>query len=263
MPAKKLARKHFEYVRYLEERIGPISDPTEMWLPQVERNADLGLVEPEFLLHIFTNIELFYKSRPHRSYMIVKRIIDIIVATIMLPFMCLLYAAIAVAIKIDSKGPVFFKQTRIGFLGLPFTILKFRTMYDESAYMIEGVRGSSIGAYFKCNHDPRITRVGRFLRRWSLDETPQFINILLGDMTLVGPRPLPVYDVVAVPYARLDRFCVKPGLTGLWQVTARDSNDGAKNLLLDSHYANTIGWKLDLKIILKTPWIVLTGIGAR
>lgn len=264
MTAKKLIQpNNMDYVAYLEEKLGRVSDPPEMWLPQVERNARLGLIEPEMLLQVFSNIELFYKSRRHQNYAVVKRMVDICLALAILPFVVALLGIVAIAIKLDSKGPVFFTQTRTGFLGVPFTILKFRTMYVGSDYMLSAVMGDSNGAYFKKSNDPRVTRVGRVLRRWSVDETPQFLNILFGSMTFVGPRPLPSYDVAAIPYSLLDRFAVRPGLTGLWQVTARHSTDAEKNLLIDKEYVANMSWKLDLFILAQTPWVVLKGIGAR
>lgn len=263
MTAKKLIEKDFDYVAYLEARLGTVSEAPALWLSQVQRNGELGFVEPEFLLHIFSNLEMYHRAQKSRNIRTMKRIMDLVIALSILPFMLVLFAAIAIAIKLETKGPVFFQQTRIGFMGNPFTIFKFRTMFEGSAHSLHEMKSDSNGSYFKINQDPRITRIGKLLRRWSLDETPQFLNILYGDMTLVGPRPLPIYDVAAVPYQMLARFSVKPGLTGLWQVTARDSNDGQKNLFLDKAYADQISLKLDLWIIAKTPWVVLSGIGAR
>ena len=263
MTAKKLIEKDFDYVAYVEDRLGSVTEHPSLWLSQVQRSSAQGLVAPEFLLHLLTNIEMFHRAQKTRGIRALKRFMDLIAAVAILPFTLVLFAIIAIAIKLDSKGPVFFKQTRIGFLGVPFKIWKFRTMYEGSAHFLHQVKSDSTGAFFKSDNDPRTTRVGRLLRRWSLDETPQILNILSGDMSLVGPRPLPVYDVAAIPYQMLSRFSVAPGLTGLWQVTARDSNDGQRNLFLDQAYAEQISLKLDLWIIAKTPLVVLRGTGAR
>lgn len=262
MTARKITEKQIDFAAYVESHIGSLSEDPKLWQSQVQKNYELGLVNPEFLLHQMVNIELFHQSRRSVGYRIVKRLADLALATLAAPVVMILFPMIALAIKLESKGPVFFKQTRIGFLGVPFSIWKFRTMYENSAYSLDAVQNESSGAFFKNRMDPRITRVGRILRRWSLDESPQFLNILFGDMSLVGPRPLPVYDVAAIPYDMLARFTVPPGLTGLWQVTARGSNDGHKNLMLDKLYAESISLKLDLWILFKTPLVVLRGTGA-
>lgn len=263
MTAKKLKFPEFDFVAYIEERLGEVAAPPDLWLEQVKKSAAAGHVEPELLLHIFTNLTLENLAYPRRGYSLCKRMVDLALIIAVTPFLFVLFAMIACAIKVDSKGPVFFKQTRIGFLGRPFTIWKFRTMYEGSEAMLGQVPGDSTGSYFKSSTDPRTTKMGKFLRRWSLDETPQAINIFLGNMTLIGPRPLPIYDVAAIPYRLLGRFAVQPGLTGLWQVMARDSKDGRKNLALDKLYVDQFGPKLDLWILWRTPWIVLKGTGAR
>jgi lipopolysaccharide/colanic/teichoic acid biosynthesis glycosyltransferase len=262
MTATKLKPNTEDYESYLRERLGELGEAPNLWLPQVQKYGALGFVEIEFLLHIFTNISMVTTARKHRIYPIAKRIIDLTLGILTLPLAIPLFGVIALAIKLDSKGPIFFKQTRIGKFGIPFSILKFRTMYEKSEAQLERINSTNSGNFFKVRNDPRITRVGKFLRRWSLDETPQLINIIRGDMTLIGPRPLPVYDVAAIPYRHMDRFSVTPGLSGLWQVTARDSTDGRKNLQIDSEYVKKFGPVIDLWILMKTPGVVIKGTGA-
>ena len=263
MTAKKITPQGIDYEAYLIERLGDLGEPQELWLPQVKSYAAQGFIETEFLLHIFTNIALANESAKRPFYPKIKRVVDICSCLLALPIFLLVFIAIGFAIKIDSKGPVFFMQKRVGKFAMPFSIFKFRTMYENSEAMLDKVTASTAANYFKVSNDPRITRVGKILRRWSLDETPQIFNILFGDMSLIGPRPLPIYDVAAIPYKHLDRFAVTPGLSGLWQVTARDSTDGLKNLKIDSQYVKNFGPKMDLWILWKTPWVVLKGIGAR
>jgi len=181
-------------------------------------------------------------------------------------------AAIALAIKLTSKGPVFFRQERVGLYGKRFTFLKFRSMYancserNHQEYIeafISGQQEEESPSVFKLTDDPRVTPIGSFLRKTSLDELPQFINVLKGDMSLVGPRPpipyeLGLYDV----WHRGRLMVVKPGITGLWQVEGRSSTTFDNMVRLDLRYIRQWSLWLDIKILLKTPWVVLTCRGA-
>lgn len=182
-----------------------------------------------------------------------KRIFDFVISLILLILLIPVFVAIAIAIKIDSEGPVFFIQERVGKDGKIFRVIKFRTMYKD-------VPKYSLSPRHK--GDPRITRVGRFLRRWSLDELPQLINVLKGDMSLVGPRPeMPQIVEEYEPWQR-ERLRVKPGITGIWQILGRKDLPLEKNIQYDLVYIKNRSFLLDLIIILKTIPLVIKGKGA-
>jgi len=205
-----------------------------------------------------------------------KRAIDIvggaILALLCLPF-CVL---IALVVKATSKGPVLFRQQRVGQYGKQFTFLKFRSMYVDNDHSVhkqfvtqmitrelDGARSEKNQGVYKLTSDKRITRVGRFLRRTSLDELPQFINVLRGDMSLVGPRPPIPYELAAYQTWHRRRLLeVKPGITGLWQVTGRSTVDFDEMVRLDLRYATSWTPWLDLRILLRTPLAVIKGSGA-
>jgi lipopolysaccharide/colanic/teichoic acid biosynthesis glycosyltransferase len=184
---------------------------------------------------------------------------------------------IALAIKFSSSGPIFFRQERMGQHGERFTFLKFRSMYftqDHAIHkeyvkrLISGVNGSENGNgshsnVFKLTNDPRITAIGRILRRTSLDEVPQFLNVLAGQMSLVGPRPPIPYEFESYDLWHVQRLlAVKPGITGLWQVEGRSRVTFDEMVRLDLKYASSWSLLLDLKILLRTPAAVFSGAGA-
>jgi lipopolysaccharide/colanic/teichoic acid biosynthesis glycosyltransferase len=196
----------------------------------------------------------------------VRRTIDFLVATLLLLLAAPLLALIALAIRIDSKGPVLFRQRRVGRGQREFTIFKFRTMrHDADATrhrkyvqsLIGGNSHAERGRLYKLSVDDRVTRVGRFLRSWSLDELPQLINVLRGHMALVGPRPVIPYEVEMYPQDYLRRFAVKPGLTGLWQVSGRNERTYDEMVSFDIEYAEADSLLLDLRILVKTVPVVL------
>jgi lipopolysaccharide/colanic/teichoic acid biosynthesis glycosyltransferase len=208
---------------------------------------------------------------------LLKRAIDITGSGIALIVGAPVLGAIAIAIKLTSPGPVLFKQKRVGQYGREFTFLKFRSMkpandpsiHEEYAKaFISGEAGACTksdgkDAVYKLTADPRITPIGRFLRRTSLDELPQFYNVLKGDMSLVGPRPPIPYEVSRYQLWHKRRFLsVKPGLTGLWQVTGRSRTTFDEMVRLDLQYAKSWSVWLDIKILLQTPFAVLKGDGA-
>jgi exopolysaccharide biosynthesis polyprenyl glycosylphosphotransferase len=196
----------------------------------------------------------------------VKRCLDFCAATVFLILAAPLYLLIGIIIKLDSPGPVFFKQTRIGLRNHPFLTWKFRTMVANASELqgnLEGLNETKDGVLFKIKRDPRITRVGKFLRCYSLDELPQIFNVLLGDMSLVGPRPLPVRDVAKLDEDYLIRHEVLPGITGLWQVSGRSDIDNFEDVFsLDMTYIKDWSLWLDFKIILQTIKVVLHRSGA-
>jgi len=195
----------------------------------------------------------------------VKRVIDFSVGWVMLLFLLPLLGVIAVAIKLDSAGPVFFIQERVGQHKRRFRMFKFRTMVkDAEMKMMELEKlNEAEGPIFKIANDPRVTRVGKFLRKTSLDELPQILNVIRGEMSLVGPRPMSIRDVNLFDRGiQRKRFTVKPGITCLWQVSGRSHLPFSKWLELDLHYIENWTLSLDLKILLKTIPSVLRGSGA-
>ncbi len=195
---------------------------------------------------------------------VIKRSFDLVVATITLVALSPVLLGIALAIKATSPGPVLFRSRRPGIGGVPFDCLKFRTMHTDAEQRQEEVEAmnEASGALFKIRRDPRLTRIGGLLRRYSLDELPQLVNVLRGEMSMVGPRPLPLRD-----YSRLDewhrkRYLVLPGITGLWQVSGRAELDFDELVRLDFLYLERWSVFLDLSILLKTVPAVVRRRGA-
>lgn len=200
------------------------------------------------------------------SRRMLKRLMDIAGGLVGLLFTALMTPFVALAIKLDSKGPVFFSQTRIGKNGRRFKIYKFRSMYIDAEERKKELmdRNEMKGLMFKMEDDPRITKVGKFIRKTSIDEFPQFYNVLMGDMSLVGTRP-PTEDEFkqySLYYRR--RLCMTPGLTGMWQVSGRsDIEDFEEVVRLDLEYIDNWSLGLDIKILLKTVWVIFAGKGSK
>ena len=223
--------------------------------------------EKESTIEQFGNYTVITYAINHMDYrrLMIKRLMDIIGGFIGICITAVLTLFIAIAIKLDSKGPVFFSQIRIGKNGRRFKIYKFRSMYTDAEERKKDLQKDNEmqGLMFKMKKDPRITRVGRFIRKTSIDELPQFYNILIGDMSLVGTRP-PTEDEFehySLYYRR--RLCMTPGLTGLWQVSGRNEIENFDDVVkCDLEYIDkwTIG--LDLKILLQTVGVVFTGKGS-
>jgi exopolysaccharide biosynthesis polyprenyl glycosylphosphotransferase len=194
----------------------------------------------------------------------VKRSFDFVSAGFLLLIAAPLMALIAALIKITSKGPVLHRSPRPGIAGVPFDCLKFRTMYEDAEDRQDELEGlnEKTGALFKIRDDPRVTPVGRFLRRFSLDEIPQLINVLRSEMSLVGPRPLPMRDDERLADWHRRRYLVLPGITGLWQVSGRSDLDFDDMVRLDFLYLERWSVLLDLVILLKTVPAVLRQRGA-
>ncbi|MGB7947533.1 MAG: sugar transferase [Candidatus Binatia bacterium] len=209
---------------------------------------------------------LTIRSGPQDDWqLLAKRLIDIVASAALLVALAPLFAVVALLIKLDSPGAVFFKQERIGLNKRRFRLLKFRTMVDGADAQQAELEhlNEAAGPVFKIKKDPRVTRLGRFLRRCSIDELPQLFNVLKGDMSLVGPRPLPVRDVERIDVrSHKRRFSIKPGITCLWQVNGR-SNIGFEDWVrLDLEYIDKWSLGLDARILLKTIPAVLKGPGA-
>jgi lipopolysaccharide/colanic/teichoic acid biosynthesis glycosyltransferase len=196
------------------------------------------------------------------AYPAVKRTLDIVLCTLALPLLVPLFALIALAIKIDTPGPVLFTQMRTGRDGDRFAMRKFRTMVADAEELKASLRHLSIVPWpdFKVIDDPRITRVGRILRRTSLDELPQIVNVLRGEMTLVGPRPTS-FEVSAYELWHTRRLEVPPGITGLWQVKGRNTTTFDERLRLDIQYIAQMSLPLDLWILVGTVRAVLQRSG--
>jgi lipopolysaccharide/colanic/teichoic acid biosynthesis glycosyltransferase len=225
--------------------------------------------------------ELQKRDTTNRLGRATKRMIDIVGSLSLLLLLSPVFAIIAAALKLTSRGPVLFRQKRIGEHGTPFTFLKFRSMYvnndasEHKEYIRQLIAGQAVKhptngngngnseGIFKLTNDHRITRVGSFLRRTSLDELPQLVNVLRGEMSLVGPRPPVPYEVEAyATWHRRRLLEAKPGITGLWQVHGRSSVEFDDMVRLDLRYARNCSLWLDLKILLQTPKAVISGDGA-
>ena len=230
---------------------------------------DAGTIDP--VLHP----DLVSERRQRRVSNWVKRVLDVLASSVLLCCLAPLFVAIAALVRLTSRGPILFRQIRLGELGKPFTVLKFRTMYVNVAekahhdfvtrFIKESGRGQAAanGQLFKLTNDRRITPLGRLLRKTSLDELPQIWNVLRGDMSLVGPRPPIPYEIEHyAPWHRRRVLEAKPGITGLWQVTSRSRSTFDEMVRLDLRYARTRSLWKDLGILLRTPRAVVSGKGA-
>ena len=194
----------------------------------------------------------------------VKRAVDVVLAMTLLGATFPILVLAVLAVRLTSRGPAIFVHDRIGYRCRRFSMYKLRTMVqgaEREEARLAAANGGRI--FFKLANDPRITRVGRLLRRFSLDELPQLLNVLRGDMSLVGPRPLLVSDLRNFPlYRQQRRFAMKPGLTGLWQVSGRSLLSDDERIRLDDEYVRRWSLSLDLAILRRTPGAVLSGRGA-
>jgi len=195
---------------------------------------------------------VLFRSHPSiRSWL--KRGLDIVGGIVGLLITGFIFVPIAIAIKLDSPGPIFFSQTRCGWLGKQFKILKFRSMCVDAEALKDKIPNQAEGAFFKNKNDPRITRVGKFLRRTSLDELPQFWNVITGEMSLVGTRPPTPDEVERYDVPQWQRLDVKPGMTGEWQVNGRSQVHNFEEVIqLDLRYQENWSLSYDLRLIFKT-----------
>jgi exopolysaccharide biosynthesis polyprenyl glycosylphosphotransferase len=194
---------------------------------------------------------------------LVKRVLDLVVSSVALLLLWPLMLVIAIAVRLESRGPVIYASLRVGKRGIPFVCYKFRTMVPGANRLRNELHhlNQRRGPFFKIANDPRVTPLGRFLRKYSLDELPQFWNVLKGDMSLVGPRPHPLEDVEQYGAGHEQRLEVTPGITGLWQVTARENPSFETCMLLDVGYIRNWSFLLDCKILLRTIPAVFAGEG--
>ena len=199
------------------------------------------------------------------NYISVKRIIDVIISTIGLIVLSPIFLILTIIIKLDSKGPVFFAHTRYGKDGKKFKMYKFRTMYENAQDMINDFTPEQMKEWkenFKLQDDPRITKVGKFLRKTSLDELPQIVNIIKGDLSIIGPRPV-IEEELEKYGDNKDKFLsVTPGLTGYWQANGRSSTTYEQRMEMELYYIDNISPKLDVKIFFKTIESVIKKEGA-
>nr|WP_302518327.1 sugar transferase [Limosilactobacillus mucosae] len=212
------------------------------------------------------NIKIDGEKLKHQyAYRMVKRIFDVVASAIALVLLSPLFLILAIAIKIDDpNGPVFYTQTRVGKNGKTFQIIKFRSMISNADKLLARLKNQNEveGAMFKMKNDPRITRVGRFIRKYSLDELPQLINVIGGSMSIVGPRPPLISEVEQYTDYDKQRLMVVPGCTGMWQVGGRNDVDFDEMVRLDLTYIQNRSVWLDLKIMFETVKIMIVPNGA-
>lgn len=237
-------------------------------------NSEMGALSAKFLYRSSHGSQqsslgaetLLQGPRVSRMYQIAKRGLDICGALVGLVILLLLLFVVVPLIFIEDRGSIFYKQVRVGQDGKPFFIYKLRSMIEDADnYLTQ--RPELLNSWrrtgkLQINEDPRITRVGRFLRRSSLDELPQMWNVLCGEMSLVGPRAIQFSEVVAFGDLAILRQMVKPGLTGLWQVCGRSLTDYERRALLDGYYVMECSFWMDLYILFKTLPAVISGVGA-
>jgi exopolysaccharide biosynthesis polyprenyl glycosylphosphotransferase len=269
---RQLARQHF-----VDEMVIAEFYPTEsaIRLVQDARELDIDVRAisgyyselttnaPVEYLGIFP-VSSLHRSQPRVIGLFCKRVVDTVLSLIALILTAPLMILTALAIKIESRGPVFYVSDRIGKRGRVFPCFKFRTMVDNADKMKKDLTAFNErdAVLFKLSNDPRVTRLGRILRKYSLDELPQFLNVLRGEMSIVGPRPPIASEVEKYELEHFRRLEVLPGLTGLWQVQARHDPSFAKYIALDTAYVENWSFWLDLRILIQTANVVVRGTGA-
>lgn len=232
----------------------PLCKVDESWIPAARVYLEEGDLNEELMFQFIHAMQWFQFSEQKKYYEFAKRIFDISVVMISIPIWLPLVVLLALLIKVSSPGPILFKQLRIGKFGTAFWVLKFRTMFDHAQAMRPRMKPME-----KRENDPRVTSVGKFLRKYKLDELPQLFNVLTGEMSLVGPRPFSPEESATTPRRHYLRFAVLPGLTGNWQVHEPNTIDGTLKIKLDFEYVLKRGFIYDLKIILRTFPVLLKG----
>src|SRR6478736_5291543 len=228
----------------------------------------------ESLLHI--HLETSYPERKRqieealqqkRSQVMLKRIFDIVASSLLILFFSPILITVALIIKLTSRGPVLYSNERVGYRGINFRCFKFRSMVSDqstkkSDYEI-AIAGQELGILHKVKNDSRITWIGKIIRKTSIDELPQLFNVLKGDMSIIGPRPLVPFMLKHLPEFKETRCLVRPGITGLWQIRDRANNTSAEFMIEhDSEYIEKYSFWLDVKILIQTPIVVILGQGA-
>ena len=206
------------------------------------------------------------KSISKRVYIVVKRFLDIFLSLIGLVLLSPFFLIIAIIIKLDSKGPVFFVHSRIGEKGKPIGIYKFRTMVENAEELVKifsEEQKKEFEESYKLQDDPRVTRIGKFLRKTSLDELPQILNILKGELSIIGPRPVIEEELEKYEENKEKFLSVKPGLTGYWAANGRSDTSYEERIQMELYYVDHISLKLDIQIFFKTIIVVLKKEGAR
>lgn len=218
-------------------------------------------------IHALENTEVSNENILKRQspYRYIKRFMDVILATIALVVLSPIFLIIAIAIKIESKGPVFFKHTRIGKNGKIIKLYKFRSMVINAEELIKSFTPEQMKEYkenYKLTNDPRITKIGKFLRKTSLDELPQLLNIIKGDLSIIGPRPV-VTDELKKYWANTEKFLsVTPGLTGYWAANGRSCTTYEQRMQMELYYIDNLSLKMDIKVFFKTIEAVIKREGA-
>ena len=203
------------------------------------------------------------KKRTLKAYKLIKTVFDFLFSLFFLVSFLPLFIIISLLIKISSRGPIFFLQERIGKNNIPFKCIKFRTMYPEAKDILENLlmKDDKLKKEFEATHkiknDPRITTIGKLLRKTSLDELPQFINVLRGEMSIVGPRPIVKDEIIKYEENFKKVSSIKPGITGLWQVSGRNNLTYKRRVMLDIIYVDNYNLLMDLRILLRTFGVIL------
>jgi exopolysaccharide biosynthesis polyprenyl glycosylphosphotransferase len=260
-----LAGRH-TYFGQIEKAIQACElEGVEVWLMADFFNTHLSQT---FIDEIYGRPVLVFRSTPGEGWQAIgKQMFDLAAAAVLLVGLLPLLGAVALTIRLTSPGPVLFRQQRSGLNGRPFTMLKFRSMVSDAEQRKQELAelNEMDGPVFKLSEDPRVTPIGRFLRRYSIDELPQLINVMRGEMSLVGPRPLPVDETMRFDdFSHRRRLSVKPGLTCLWQISGRNNVCDFKDWVrLDLEYIDNWSLWLDFKILFRTIPVVLAGTGAK
>jgi exopolysaccharide biosynthesis polyprenyl glycosylphosphotransferase len=256
LPIKSFYSEIEKILRICENIGVEVKIPTDLF--------NLKLAKSTVSLYGGVSVIDLYTSPKMSWQLLLKRLIDITASSVLLIFLSPLFAVVSFLIKRTSKGPVFFKQQRVGYNGRLFNCLKFRTMVENAEELRDDLLelNEMDGPVFKIKNDPRLTKVGKILRKTSIDELPQFINVLRGDMSLVGPRPPIPSEVKEYELVDRRRLSMRPGITCLWQVNGRNSIPFEKWMELDRQYIDQWSLWLDFKILAKTIPAVLRGSGA-
>ena len=267
---------HLTRLHFIDEVVIAQTCPTEQVIRLVEEARELELdirAVSGFYGELASNASIEYlgvypvvslhRSNPRTVALFLKRVVDIVISLAALIAVFPLMLIIAAVIRLESPGPIFYVSERIGKRGRVFPCMKFRTMERDAEKKKKDLvaMNEREGILFKVSNDPRVTRVGKFLRKYSLDELPQFFNVLRGEMSIVGPRPPIASEVEKYELEHLRRLEVLPGVTGLWQVQARQDASFARYIALDTAYVENWSFWLDLKILLRTAQVVVRGTG--